>query len=56
MTTSPPLAIKPTALENLKKYSLKSQAVILGRARAIQQARAAANAKKPAPIIDAATD
>ena len=54
MTTSPPHATEPTALEKLKKYSLKSRAVILGRALAKRTAMDVANAKKPAPIVDAA--
>lgn len=54
MTTSDPKAKAPTSLENLKKYSLKSQAVILGRALAKRTAMDVANAKKPAPIVDAA--
>ena len=54
MTAFPPLATKPTALEKLNKYSLKSQAVMLGRALAKRTAMDVANAKKPAAIVDAA--
>ena len=54
MTTSDPKAKAPTSLENLKKYSLRSQAVILGRALAKRTAKDVANAKRPAAIVDAA--
>lgn len=47
MTTSDPKAKVPTSLENPKKYSLKSQAVILGRALAKRTAMDVADAKRP---------